>query len=63
MIEDAANILGVSSKTIRRRIADGSIRALRFGPRLIRVDMRSLELSGQSLKKRGPLGENEAVAS
>lgn len=48
-MEDAARYLGVSSKTIRRRITDGSIRAKKFGPRLVRVDMASLEQSGRSL--------------
>ncbi|WP_311257185.1 helix-turn-helix domain-containing protein [Microbacterium sp. WCS2018Hpa-9] len=48
-MEDAARYLGVSSKTIRRRIADGTIRAKKFGPRLVRVDMTSLEQSGRSM--------------
>lgn len=48
-LQDAALILGVSTKTIRRRIADGSIRAMKFGPRLIRVDMASIEQSGREL--------------
>lgn len=46
-LEEASGALGVSTKTIRRRIADGSIRAMRFGPRLIRVDMTSLEQHGR----------------
>ena len=37
IIEAAARI-GVNTKTIRRRIADGSLVGYRFGPRLIRVD-------------------------
>jgi excisionase family DNA binding protein len=49
-LADAALFLGVSTKTIRRRIADGSIRAMKFGPRLIRVDMASLEESGRPLQ-------------
>lgn len=48
-MEDAARYLGVSSKTIRRRIADGTIRAKKFGPRLVRVDMNSLEQSGRPM--------------
>lgn len=48
-MEDAARYLGVSSKTIRRRITDGTIRARKFGPRLVRVDMDSLEQSGRPL--------------
>lgn len=42
-IADAAALYGVSTKTIRRRIADGSLKAHRFGPRLIRIDMAELE--------------------
>ena len=38
-IAEAATYIGVSSKTIRRRIADGSITGYRFGPRAIRVDL------------------------
>lgn len=48
-MEDAARYLGVSSKTIRRRIADGTIVAQRFGPRLVRVDMQSLALAGRPM--------------
>lgn len=42
-IQEAANHLGVSAKTIRRRIADGSVSGYRTGPRLIRVDLSELE--------------------
>ncbi|WP_045265120.1 helix-turn-helix domain-containing protein [Microbacterium oxydans] len=52
-LDDAAEVLGVSTQTIRRRIADGSIRALRFGPRLLRVDMQSLEQSGTPIAWTG----------
>lgn len=48
-MEEAARYLGVSAKTIRRRITDGTIRAKKFGPRTIRVDMDSLEQSGRPL--------------
>jgi excisionase family DNA binding protein len=41
-VDQAATLLGVSTKTIRRRIADGSVDARRFGPRLIRVDLNRL---------------------
>ena len=37
-ITEAAARIGVNTKTIRRRIADGSLVGYRFGPRLIRVD-------------------------
>lgn len=48
-IAEAANHLGVSTKTIRRRIADGTLVARRIGPRLIRVDAASLEAIGRPL--------------
>lgn len=37
-IAEAAERLNVSVKTCRRRIADGSLTAYRFGPQLIRLD-------------------------
>jgi excisionase family DNA binding protein len=49
-IKRAAIHEGVSEKTIRRRIADGTLKAYRSGPRLIRVDRESL------LKMAKPLG-------
>ena len=42
-IEAAAAIYGVTGKTIRRRIADGTITAHRVGPRLIRVEVDELK--------------------
>lgn len=48
-MEDAARYLGVSSRTIRRRIADGTIPAKRFGPRLVRVDMTALPSIGEPM--------------
>jgi excisionase family DNA binding protein len=41
-IQRAADFLGVTDRTIRRRIADGTLKAYRVGPRLIRVDRESL---------------------
>lgn len=41
-IQRAAEYLHTSDKTIRRRIADGSLKASRVGPRLIRIDRESL---------------------
>ena len=48
-MEDAARILCVSTKTIRRRIADGSIKAMKLGPRLVRVDLNSLNVAGRGM--------------
>ncbi len=42
-IENAAEYLGVSTKTIRRYIAAGLITGYRAGPRLIRVDRAELD--------------------
>lgn len=48
-MEEAALHLGLSTKTVSRRIADGSIRAMKFGPRAVRVDMHSLEVFGRNM--------------
>lgn len=42
-IKDAAEFTGTSVKTIRRRISDGTLTGYRFGPRVLRVDLRELE--------------------
>jgi excisionase family DNA binding protein len=42
-VQQAADALGVSSKTIRRRIQEGGITAYRLGPRLIRIKAADLE--------------------
>ena len=41
-IEDAAQYLDVSTRTIRRMIADKKITAYRIGGRSIRIDMDAL---------------------
>jgi excisionase family DNA binding protein len=48
-IKDAAEQLQCSTKTIRRWITEGRLDAKRFGPRLIRVDMASMDRLGNSL--------------
>lgn len=48
-ISDAAAHLGVSTKTVRRRISDGTLKAVRIGPRLIRIDAASLAVAGRPL--------------
>ena len=52
-IGQAAEIGVVSKRTIRRRIADGSLTGYRFGPRIIRVDLDE----DQSLFRRMPTAE------
>ena len=42
-ISEAADYLGVSTKTIRRYIASGRLTGYRAGPRLIRVDLNELD--------------------
>lgn len=42
-IADAAEFAGVNPRTIRRRIADGTLIGYRMGPRLIRVDLNELD--------------------
>ncbi len=41
--QEAARQYNVSTKSIRRRVADGSITAYRVGPRLIRLDLDEVE--------------------
>jgi excisionase family DNA binding protein len=41
-LTEAADIYGLSTKTIRRYISDGRLKAYRVGPRAIRVDRDSL---------------------
>lgn len=42
-INQAAAHVGVGPRTIRRRIADGSLTGYRMGTRLIRVDLNEVE--------------------
>ena len=52
-IQQAADSQQISTKTIRRRIADGTLEARRVGPRLIRIDPDSLAALGSPLQYRG----------
>ncbi|MDP9026435.1 MAG: helix-turn-helix domain-containing protein [Actinomycetota bacterium] len=52
-VREAATLFKVSDKTIRRMISRGDIRAERIGPRLIRVDLNSLESIGRPLQWSG----------
>ena len=42
-ISIAADYAGVCTKTIRRRIADGTLTSYRLGSRIIRVDLDELD--------------------
>ena len=44
-IPEAADYLCVNPRTVRRRIADGTITGYRFGARLVRVDLDELDRS------------------
>ncbi|MFC7789736.1 helix-turn-helix domain-containing protein [Microbacterium sp. MAHUQ-60] len=48
-IEAAANLYDVSRDTIRRMISRGEIEAVRFGPRLIRVNIASIPAAVRSI--------------
>jgi len=48
-VQDAADILKISTQTVRRYISQGLIDAERMGPRLIRVDLASLTAISSSL--------------
>ena len=41
--DDAAAFLAVSPRTLRRMVAEGRVRALRLGPRLVRYNRADLE--------------------
>jgi excisionase family DNA binding protein len=48
-IGEAAEVMSVSTKTIRRRINDGAIPAYRFGRRNIRIRLEDLEAVSRRL--------------
>lgn len=49
----AAELLKVSTKTVRRRIYDGTLPARRIGPRLIRVKLATLDQLGTEITYEG----------
>jgi excisionase family DNA binding protein len=48
-LDDAAELAGVSVKTLRRRIAEGRVVGYRMGPRCIRVRLLDLEASAHRI--------------
>ena len=52
-IEEAADVMSLSTKTIRRRISDGSIPAYRCGRRNIRIRLDELEAAFRKLPSTG----------
>lgn len=55
-IAQAADRLGVSHWTVRRRISDGSLTAYRYGPRLIRVNAVDVDNLGKIIPTVGTCG-------
>jgi excisionase family DNA binding protein len=41
-IDQVADLTGLSAKTIRRRVSDGTFTACRIGPRVIRINRDSV---------------------
>ncbi|MFT3871530.1 MAG: helix-turn-helix domain-containing protein [Nocardioides sp.] len=52
-LEQAAQITEQSVKTIRRRIADGTLPAYRFGGRNIRIKLDDLEATARAIPTVG----------
>jgi excisionase family DNA binding protein len=52
-VNDAADYLGLSTRTIRRWIADGVIAAYRVGPAMIRIDLNELDELPQRVAAAG----------
>lgn len=52
-VAELAEHFGTSTKTIRRRISDGSILAHRLGSRAIRVDLNEAERSLRPIPTAG----------
>lgn len=52
-MDDASAQFKLSKDTIRRMITRGEIEAKRFGPRLIRVNLTSIESAGRPLQYLG----------
>lgn len=59
-IREAAEHHGVHHNTIRRRIADGTLTAYRFGPRIVRVDLDELAEAFHPAHDRDARGEEVA---
>lgn len=53
-LAQAADILGQSVKTVRRRISDGTLPAYRVGPRSIRLRVEDLEISCRRIPSARP---------
>ncbi len=54
-LAQAADYAGCSTKTIRRRISDGTLTGYRFGPRVMRVDLNELDAAMRVVPALGDL--------
>lgn len=61
-ITEAADYAGSCNRTIRRRIADGSLTGYRMGPRLIRVDLNELDAMLQPIPTGGSVAGGVGVS-
>ena len=52
-VEEAAQVMSVSAKTIRRRISDGTIPANQCGRRIIRIRLDELEAAFRPVPSAG----------
>lgn len=58
----AAERTGMSTRTLRRRIADGSLPAYRSGPRVIRVDREDVDHLLKRIPSAVPSAESSRTA-
>ena len=56
----AADYAGVCTKTLRRRISDGTLAGYRFGPRVLRVDLDELDAALRPIPTAGRSGGDAA---
>lgn len=52
-LKEGAAFLGMSEMTLRRRVSDGTLRAVRIGPRAIRVRADDLESLARPIPTAG----------
>ena len=55
-IADSASRYRVCTKTVRRRIADGTLTAYRFGPHLIRLNVAEVDAALRPIPTIGNVG-------
>jgi excisionase family DNA binding protein len=56
-VQAAARHWNVSTRTIRRRIAEGKLKAVRVGPRSIRVAVEDVEQLGEPIPSATDRGD------